>query len=143
MAGNIFVKNALVLDKHAGGRPAKFKTRLELIAAIQEYFDYCDNRMLNVYVKDLGENMSIGSPAPYTLSGLARFIGVDRDTILRYSKKDEFYGTIQAARMKIEEDNETRLLEGKNQAGAIFALKNNHGWVDKRLITSTKWCSRY
>jgi hypothetical protein len=112
----------------------KFKTRLELIAAIQEYFDYCDNRVKSMFVKDLGDNVSIADPAPYTMSGLARFLGVDRDTLLRYSKKEEFYGTIQAAKAKVEEDVETRLLEGRSSSGAIFALKNNHGWVDKTEV---------
>lgn len=135
MASDVFVRNALVLDKHAGGRPAKFKTRLELVAAIQEYFDYCDNRVVTMYVKDLGDNVSIANPAPYTMSGLARFLGVDRGTLLSYSKKDEFYSTIQAAKAKVEECVETRLLEGKASTGAIFALKNNHGWwADKTEV---------
>lgn len=127
-------RNALELDRHAGGRPMKFKTRLELIAAIQEYFDYCDNRVRSMFVKDLGDNVSIADPAPYTMSGLARFLGVDRDTLLRYSKKDEFYGTIVAAKAKIEEDVETRLMEGKASSGAVFSLKNNFGWVDKSEV---------
>ena len=133
MSRDPFVRNA-VMVKHAGGRPTRFKSNLELVAAIEEYFEYCDNRAISMYVKDLGDNVSISSPAPYTMSGLARYLGVDRGTILSYSKQDEYYSTIRAAKSKIEEDIETRLLEGKNATGAIFALKNNHGWVDKSEV---------
>lgn len=128
-----FIKNA-ILTKHAGGRPAKFTNNLDLIARIEDYFIACDTRTVEAYIPQAGENVSIPTPAPYTMSGLARYLGVDRDTILRYSKHDEFYGTIRAAKAKIEEDIETRLLEGKNSSGAIFALKNNHGWVDKSEV---------
>jgi len=131
---SLFVKNALIDRKGIGGAPKKFKTNLDLIASIQEYFEFCDNRSTSIYVKELGDNVSIANPAPYTMSGLARFLGVDRGTILSYSKHDEFYSTIKAAKAKVEEDIETRLLEGKNQAGAIFNLKNNFGWVDKTEI---------
>jgi hypothetical protein len=84
--------------------------------------------------KELGDNVSIAAPAPYTMSGLARYLGVDRGTLLNYSKDGEFFSTIRAAKAKIEEDVETRLLEGRSSAGAIFALKNNHGWVDKSEV---------
>lgn len=113
------------------GRPLAFKSVQELSDKIDEYFDWCDNRTRSVYIKDLGDNMEISSPAPYTMSGLARRLGVDRDTILNYSKKQEYFGTIKAARERVQEDVETRLMETSNQSGAIFNLKNNFGWRDK------------
>lgn len=128
-----FVKNA-ILTKHAGGRPAKFTNNLDLIARIEDYFIFCDKRTVQAYIPQAGETVSIPTPAPYTMSGLARYLGVDRGTILNYTRNDEFFSTIRAAKAKIEEDIETRLLEGKNSSGAIFALKNNHGWVDKSEV---------
>jgi len=116
---------------HAGGRPLLFKTNDELASVIDEYFDWCDNRTKSVYIKDLGDNMEISSPAPYTMSGLARRLGIDRDTLLNYGKRDEFFGTVKAARERVQEDVETRLMETSNQSGAIFNLKNNFGWKDK------------
>ena len=113
------------------GRPLLYKTNEDLAGAIDDYFDYCDNRTRSVYIKDLGDNMEISSPAPYTMSGFARRLGMDRDTLLRYSKNDEFYGTVKAARERVQEDVETRLMETSNQSGAIFNLKNNFGWRDK------------
>lgn len=113
------------------GRPPLFETPEQMQEIIDEYFDWSDNRMISVYNKDLGDNIMISNPAPYTMSGLARRLGMDRRSFLNYSKKDEFFPTINAARQRIEEDVELRLMEGKNQAGAIFNLKNNFGYVDK------------
>lgn len=116
------------------GRPLKYKTAEQLETAIDDYFDWCDNRMASVYVKEVGDNVQISNPAPYTMSGLAYKLGVDRNTILSYARNDDFSALIKSARLRIENDVETRLMEGKNQAGAIFNLKNNFGWVDKSEV---------
>jgi hypothetical protein len=71
------------------------------------------------------------------MSGLARRLGVDRETILNYSKKEQFFGTIRAAREKVHEDVETRLMATRNEKGAIFNLKNNFGWKDQQEIDHT------
>jgi hypothetical protein len=117
--------------KNPVGRPPAFKTKEELEGKIQEYFDYCDNRIKSVYVKDIGDNIQMAHPAPYTMSGLARRLGIDRDTLINYSHKDNFSALIKEAREKVQEDVETRLMETSNQSGAIFNLKNNFGWKDK------------
>jgi len=122
------------LIKNPKGRPLKYKTVQELETAIQGYFDWCDNRTSSVYVKGLGDNIDISNPAPYTMSGLALALGVDRNTILSYGRNDLYSPHIKAARARVEQDVEQRLMEGKNQAGAIFNLKNNFGWVDKQEI---------
>lgn len=119
-------------EKHKGGRPPKYKDLKTLEDAIEEYFDFCDNRIQQVYDKKSGEVIEIINPAPYTMSGLAYYLHVDRDTILNYSKKTKFFGTIKAARDRVALDVENRLMEGGNAVGAIFNLKNNFGWRDKR-----------
>lgn len=113
------------------GRPVLFETAEEMQAQIDEYFDWCDNRVTNVYIKEMGDNVPIANPAPYTMSGLALRLGMDRKSLLNYSNKEDFFPTIKRARQRVEQDVETRLMEGKNQAGAIFNLKNNFGYVDK------------
>lgn len=122
------------IQRNPVGKPLRFKTVKALKEAIQDYFDYCDNRVVNVYVKDAGENIPVSNPAPYTMSGLAYTLGISRQTLLDYSNRDEYLDTIKMARMRIEQDVETRLMEGKAVAGAIFNLKNNFGWVDKSEI---------
>lgn len=113
-----------------GGRPLKYKTVEELQAAIDEYFKYCDNRIQQVYSPKAEAVIEVINPAPYTMSGLALAIGMDRRTLLDYSKRDPFLPTIKAAREKVHADVETRLME-KQATGAIFNLKNNFGWVDQ------------
>lgn len=117
-------------DKHPGGRPMKYKDIKELQTAIDEYFDWCDNRIRTVYSKKSDGVIEIIDAAPYTMSGLASHLGIDRDTVLNYSKRDEFFGTIKAARERVHADVEQRLMEG-NATGAIFNLKNNFGWKDR------------
>ncbi len=113
------------------GRPTLFQDAEEMQQVIDEYFDWCDNRVTNVYIKEAGDNVPISNPAPYTMSGLALRLGMDRTSLINYGKKEQFFNTVKAARQRIEQDVETRLMEGKNQAGAIFNLKNNFGYVDK------------
>lgn len=123
---------------HAGGRPPIFKTVEELQAKIDEYFNYCDNRVVQGYDAAKNREFAYVNPEPYTMSGLAYSMGIDRKTLLNYKDKDEFFPTIKAARDKVEKDVERRLLEGKATTGAIFNLKNNFGWKDetKQDITS-------
>lgn len=116
--------------KNRVGQPLKIKTLKELQEKIEDYFAYCDNRIKQIHTKE-GTEIAINHPAPYTMSGLARSLGIDRDTLLNYSKREEYFGTIKEARAKVAEDVETRLMETSNQAGAIFNLKNNFGWKDK------------
>jgi transcriptional regulator with XRE-family HTH domain len=69
---------------------------------------------------------------PYTMSGLARRIGLSRQALMEYKKDrgDEFGDTIKAARSIVEEFNERLLLSGKYATGAIFNLKVNFGFKE-------------
>lgn len=117
--------------KNPNGRPLTFKTVKELQEKIDEYFEWCDNRTRKAVDKE-GKEIMISSPAPYTMSGLARSLGVDRRTLVNYSHKEKFFPTIRDAKSRIEEDVETRLMETRNEKGAIFNLKNNFDdWKDK------------
>ncbi len=127
----------IVKAKNPVGRPLKYKTVKALDDAVQDYFAWCDNRMTSVYVKDLGDNVQISSPAPYTMSGLARALGITRQNLLEYQARDQFSDTVRRARQRVEEYAETMLYEGRNAAGVIFNLKNNFGWVDQTQVDNT------
>lgn len=122
------------LVKNPVGRPLKYKTVKALQMAIEDYFAYCDNRTRDVYSDKLGETITVSMPAPYTMSGLARAIGLSRQALLNYSERDEYMDTIKDSRFRVEEYNENQLHEGRNAAGVIFNLKNNFGWVDKSEV---------
>lgn len=113
------------------GRPLLFKTPEEMKKVIDEYFEWCDNRAIKAVNKD-GHEYMISSPAPYTMSGLARRLGMSRRTLVDYAERSEFLPTIKEARSRIEEDVETRMNE-KNTftPGLIFNAKENFGWKDK------------
>jgi len=112
------------------GRPLKFKTVEEIQKAIDEYFDWCDNRIVKGYNTKEDKEFAYISPAPYTMSGLANRIGLSRQGLLDYKNRDKFLDTIKKARERVHEDVETRLME-KAPVGAIFNLKNNFGWKDR------------
>lgn len=92
----------------------KYKTVEELENAINEYFKNCDEK-----------------DKPYTMTGLALSLGIDRRTLINYEKKDLFFSLIKNAKSKVEEQLEESLYRLGNNSGVIFNLKNNYGWVDK------------
>ena len=116
------------------GQPFKFQSVEELQASIDEYFDYCDNRIKRVYSKKLDAPIEMIDPAPYTILGLCRALGTNRQTLLNYEKSEgyeQFFDTVKAAKLRVGEDVETRSLES-NAAGPIFNLKNNFGHKDSQ-----------
>ena len=122
-------------ERHPGGRPLKFASVEELENRIQEYFAYCDSRIVKQLTKS-GDIVDVNVKRPYTLSGLAVFLDCNRQTLLNYSKDEKFFGTIARAREKCENFAEEQLYEG-NDRGAKFCLLNGYGWVDKQEISST------
>jgi len=124
-------------DRHLAGRPLIFKTAEELEEKIDEYFRLCDEgRVKTVITKD-GKDKHVKCPRPYTLSGLAVHLGVDRTTLVNYSNRDEFFNTIRRARQRCENYAEEQLFEG-NDRGAKFSLINNYrNWSDKQEVQHT------
>ena len=100
------------------GRPLKFNSAEEMQTAINQYFAKCD-----------------AEDRPYTVSGLAVALDTNRQTLINYEDKGEFFDTIKKAKAKIEAYNE-EMLYNKNipTTGVIFNLKNNYGWKDKQEI---------
>ena len=113
-------------------RPLKLKSAKEVQSKIDEYFAYCDNRIRQVYSAKSEGVIEVLDPAPYTMSGLAVSLGIDRRTLLNYSNKEEFFPTIKAARDKVEADVEERMNDKQTfTPGLIFNAKNNFGWKDR------------
>ncbi len=117
------------------GCPPKFESPEQMQEAINKYFKQCDARTRTIVAKD-GGLMEVPHPEPYTVSGLCLTLGVDRDTLLNYSKESRFFGTVKEAKIKVANDVERRMLETQNQSGAIFSLKNNFGWKDNIDLTT-------
>lgn len=116
-------KHLVVDEKNVGGRPKKFQSVDEIDFVIDSYFTDCVNRQV-----------------PFTMSGLSLSLGIDRKTLLNYSKRpgdERFFPSVKRARERVQRFAEERLFGTAQVAGAIFALKNNHDWKDKSesLIT--------
>jgi hypothetical protein len=141
------VNNPTEDDKHPGGRPLKFKTAAELDLAIQTYFDECDPHIVKHMeasgFNERGQTMwatreIMTEQRPYTMSGLARAIALDRKSLLNYKKRDEFFPSIQAAIDRCQEYAESQLF-GPYANGAKFNLINNYRgeyqpWADKQVV---------
>lgn len=96
----------------------KYKTQEELQKGIDKYFKDCDK-----------------NEKPYTMSGLAYSLGIDRVTLINYGKKDLFFTQIKNAKAKVQAQLEENALMGKgNAVFTIFNLKNNYGWTEKQEI---------
>lgn len=104
-------------EKHAGGRPPKYTNKEELEKKINEYFNQCDR-----------------DNDPYTVTGLALALDIDRRTLLNYGEKEEFFPTIKKAKLRVENYLEKRLIKDSSTTGIIFNLKNNYDWKDKQEI---------
>lgn len=104
----------MVEEKNKGGRPKKYSKAEELQNSIDKYFKDCDKK-----------------EKPYTMSGLAYALNIDRKTLINYSKEGEFFHTIKKAKQKVEQQLEENALIGKgNSTFTIFNLKNNFEWKD-------------
>jgi hypothetical protein len=105
--------------KHPGGRPLKFKTVKELQAKIDAYF--AARTEMNL---------------PFTITGLALALDTTRETLLDYEGREQFSDTVKWAKLRCQDYAEVQLFTGKNQAGAMFSLKN-FGWRDKQEVDHT------
>ena len=94
----------------------KYQNVDELQKVIDEYFEFCDK-----------------NDKPYTMSGLAYALGIDRRTLLNYSKDEDYFPTIKKAKQLVEMQLEENALFNKsNPTFTIFNLKNNFNWKDKQ-----------
>lgn len=97
------------------GRPRAFKSVEEVKEKIDAYFNYCEEK-----------------EKPYTMSGLAYYLEVSRQTLVNYSYEDEYFDTIKKARDRVQMQLEENALSNKaNPTFTIFNLKNNFDWKDK------------
>ena len=97
------------------GRPRAFKSVEEVEEKINAYFNYCEEK-----------------EKPYTMSGLAYYLEVSRQTLVNYSNQDQFFDTIKKARDRVQMQLEENALSNKaNPTFTIFNLKNNFDWKDK------------
>ena len=100
------------------GRPKIFNNVKEVEEKINAYFNYCEEK-----------------EKPYTMSGLAYYLGISRQTLVNYSNQDQFFDTIKKARDRVQMQLEENALSNKaNSTFTIFNLKNNFDWKDSNEV---------
>lgn len=113
-------------------RPLKFRSVEELQEKIDAYFKKCDDgEKIEVYDKKKQEVLTYTRKIPYTITGLALELDTSRQTLMNYTRREEFFDTIKRAKLRCENYCELRAITGDvPPAGPIFILKN-YGWKDK------------
>jgi hypothetical protein len=123
-------------DIMAAGRPLKFKSAEELKRKIDEYFNSCCKEAVDKKgekVLDGNGNPVMIQYKPFTISGLAYYLDTNRQTLLNYQGRKEFFDTISRAKDKCEAFTEESLFSRDAANGAKFVLLNGYnGWKDKQ-----------
>lgn len=97
------------------GRKPKFTNAAEIEELIEKYFKDCRK-----------------SERPPTMTGLAVALGfTNRQSLLNYQGKAQFFDTITRAKARVEQYAEERLFDRDGARGAQFSLRYNFGWKDE------------
>ena len=115
------------------GRPLKFKTVAELKKKVEAYFRNCNNRKRKVVLKTC-LIVYTADPGIYTITGLALALGTNRETLLNYEKRDDFFDTVKNAKERVHNYVEESLFTPRIATGVIFNLKNNFGREDRQVL---------
>lgn len=122
------------------GRPPKYKNVEEIEEKIERYFRECEGEILKdddgkPILNKFGNPVIVGQK-PLTVTGLALALGfTNRQSLLNYQGKKEFFDTITRAKSVVEKYAEERLFDRDGSSGAQFNLRNNFkGWnIDNEL----------
>ncbi len=133
-------------DEKKRGAPKKYTDKNIMQNKIDEYFESCFKEELKYNSKkkcyepkvDYKGNIIKYQYKPFTITGLANALGLTRQSLLNYSKDDEFFDTIIQAKQKVEEYVEERLFDRDGVNGAKFNLINNFSnWFEKSELDAT------
>ena len=104
--------------KEPFGRPVKHKDPAEVEKVIEKYFKECEKK-----------------DKPPVMTGVALALGITRQSLVNYSKKQDFFDTIQNAKQRVELYAEEQLYRTQGTVkGVEFSLKNNFaGWRDETI----------
>lgn len=133
------------------GQKRRFMSPQHLQSMIDEYFESCNGPLLDRYgnlVYDKDGRLVKTQVEPWTVSGLALYLGVSTNTLKKYRqgmiddlltemKADTddymtFSSVVLRARQKIESYAEKRLYDRDGQQGARFVLDNAFEWVSRK-----------
>jgi len=136
------------------GQPKAYECVEDMKKQIQYYFDsitrdmpqtvrinigtdeepnYIDKPILNNAGEQLIHVEFVKNPS---VVGLCLFLGIHRDTLCEYEKKEEYSDTIREAKQIILDQKLELLPTLKNPRGMMFDLSANYGMHEKQVIES-------
>lgn len=135
------------------GRPKKWTSPEQLQTQINEYFaSLIDEHHERVLVNDSERgplyewkpvldrhgNVEVIYKENPSVTGLALFLGTNREALMRYTKDSEYHDTIKQAKAAIEKFYENDRTEAP--VLTIFKLKNMNtkSWADTQEVKSTQ-----
>ena len=139
------------------GSRSRWLSPEHLQCMVNEYFESCNGPIFNSkgeLLRDNDGNILKGQVKPYTMSGLALYLGVSTQTLKRYREglidtvldemkaetedKLTFSRVILNAKQRIEAYAEGRLYDHDGQRGAQFVLDCCFGWIDHQTAANIK-----
>ena len=133
------------------GQKRRFMSPEHLQSMVNEYFESCNGPLIDRYgnlVYDKDGKLVKTQVEPWTVSGLALYLGISTNTLKEYKlgridsllnemKVDTddcatFSQVVLRAKQKIEGYAEKRLYDKDGQYGARFVLDNAFGWLSRK-----------
>lgn len=143
-------KNSYGTINYGSRKRIKWTSPQQLENKINEYWESCNGYILGkdrMPILDEDGRYVRGQVKPYTTTGLAIALGIDRSTLLSYTEDqinalgvptDEDYEgptygeLVRAARMKIQEYAESKLYDRDGFNGGKFVLDCSFGWIGNK-----------
>lgn len=121
--------------KSKGGRPKALTDPEKVQQIIDDYFAECDNTLIVKQHPHSKGITRVKSPTPYTMAGLARALGISRETLNQYKKEEPFSDIIMRARDRVHESNVSLALLGCHDSRiAALNLASNFGYQTKEQV---------
>lgn len=118
--GRFTEKNLWAYVKKNVGRTRLYDTPEELLEKGLEFYDWCDETRRG----------------KYTEAGLRLWLGMTKKNWFDYKHNPKFVTAIDILESLFEDDLEQKLMWVGSTQGAIFKLKNKHGWKDEQHNTN-------
>lgn len=116
------------------GRSLKYENPKDLEKAINKYFEECDKGKEHQVVTPRGQVVTKVEPTPYTVEGLGLAVGLTRDTLIKYGKREPFADIIARAKQKIYRSWAEGGVSGRYNAKIVaLCLAANAGYVTKNV----------
>lgn len=139
------------------GTRSRWLSPEHLECMVNEYFESCNGPLFDKkgeLLVDSNGNVVKGQVKPYTVSGLALYLGISTNTLKKYREglvddlldemkaetedRKTFSKVVLQAKQRIEGYAEGRLYDKEGQRGAQFVLDCCFGWVDHQTKSNIR-----